>query len=658
MCGGRALPYHALSPWQLQNVQSRAADLPPVAVTTDQERVRTEPNTSGRAVAIACGTYLALIVIATLYPAAIGWGIHAPAFLSAPARLLVFGLFVAGGALVAKGITRGERAGPSIRNRTDKPRATTFPRWFPWILAPVTFAMFWVLRTRTYFLGDQALWIDRIREGTKVTYSEPLSAGAWLGFRELLRALGIDIGPDTLAILPSLCGGTAVLLCWGIGSELSQKGRPEWLAGILLLAGVSQLYFGYIETYPIVSIAILSFLWLGLRFLNSRASILGPGLALGLAVGTHLAAAFLLPSYLLLLRRPMRPAVRLLAIVLPTALIGAILFLFAFGPEQVVRPIHLIWSALRVAAVSQPQGGVVSTFVRVSLDFWNLLLLTAAVPVMLLAVQLLSRRRHDVGDALQSFLTVASISGAAIAWTLSWPGTPAQDWDLLALFSLPIVVLGALAGRALLDGPGFSAARLGLVLLSAGGLLGFVLVNASPVAGLRRFEVLMSETAPISPHERAYGSEKLANYFAMKGNRTMALTYAERALDADSANGRYWGKVGEALYHLGRYREAIPYFEQAMMRGTLRGSASYYIAFCHMNEGDAAQAVRYLREAVRVEPGVPRYWGALGLALINSGDLAGGRAVWEHTLRRWPADQETRTAYQAVFGSDAEPGRP
>ena len=600
--------------------------------------------------------YLVLVSIATLHPIPLLWGPHLPAFLSPPARVLVFALMASGVALLgASAYERRQKGRPAV-DPASRRASHGLIRWIPWLLLPASGGIFWALRTRTYLLGDQALWIDRLRHGTKVVYSEPLSALAWRGFRALLLALGIPIEPSVLAILPALCGVLAILLCLGIGRELSLHHRAKWYAAVLLLTGTSQLYFGYIETYPLAGLAVLSFLWLGLRTSNGRAPISAPALALALAVSSHLAALFLMPSYLLLLsQRPMRWIGRVAAIALPPALIAGIFSLVAFGSQNVLRPFRLIWSALRVAAGHVNQPTALFPPLRIALDMGNLLLLVALVPVMLIVGTIALRRnpapRTEPGVL---FLGLAALSGLLVACALSVPGAPAQDWDLLSVCVLPTLVLGVALGRDLLDRAAYATARRGLVLLSAGGLLAFVLVNADPTAGVRRFETLMSEAAPLSPHERAYGNEKLADYYSSAGDRPKALLYAERALAADSANARYWGKVGQALYQLGQYSGAIHYFEEAASRGELRGPAFFYIASCHIQMAEPDRAIPFLWEAIRAQPEERRYWGALGYALISSGDMEQGRAIWRRVLARWPNDHETRTSYRMVFGSDPE----
>src|SRR6267142_1099333 len=193
------------------------------------------------ALALLGTAYLVLVSIATLFPIPLLWGLHLPAFLSPPARMLVFALMASGVAFLWTSAYRSRREGRPSVDLAGGGASRGFTRWIPWLLLPAIGGIFFALRTRTYFLGD-----------------------------------------------PALSGALAILLCLGIGRELSLHHRAKWYAAVLLLTGTSQLYFGYIETYPIVGLAVLSFLWLGLRASKGRAPVLAPAFALAIAVASHL----------------------------------------------------------------------------------------------------------------------------------------------------------------------------------------------------------------------------------------------------------------------------------------------------------------------------------------------------------------------------------
>lgn len=603
--------------------------------------------------------YLVLVGIAIAAPSPLLWGIHSPAFLSGSAQMATLAILIAGvGFLLA----HASRRAPVVRKKVDgagQPASPGIPGWYRWAFVIAWGGLCWVLRTRTYLLGDQALWITRLRERSPVVYSEPLSALTWRGYRDLLLAARVPLEPATFAILPVLCGLIASVLAYDIGRRLSTRGRAPWVAAFVLLCGWSQIYFGYIETYPLACLGVLLYLALALRHLRGEISILVVGLSLALSIAGHLACLLLVPSYVFLVARgPSRRASRLAAIVLPLGIVTAIFLAAGYSMGEILHPIQLVWTALHTATGQRSNlGAALLAPLRIALDLGNWLLLTALAPVALIASKAATRSRTPwLADPGHGFLAVAALSGAMVAAVLCVPGSPAQDWDLLTICALPVIVFGAASGLALIEDRRSRLARIGLVLLSTGSLLGFVWMNADTAAGVRRFETLMSPSSALSSHERAYGNEKLADYYGTAGDRETSLRFAYRALAADSANGRYWGKVGQGLYELGRYREAIPQFLESASRGGPLAASYFYAGYSYLQLEEPTRALPLLWKAVRTDPGQRKYWGALGTAFIASGDLDRGRAVWLKALAKWPDDQETRQAYRMVFGEDPATG--
>src|SRR5207253_4825705 len=106
--------------------------------------------------------------------------------------------------------------------------------------------------------------------------------------------------------------------------------------------------FGYIESYPFVSLFILLYLWLALRRARGADPTWIVALALALAVAAHLSALSLVPSYLLLLHFEKRPlAWRLLHVLLPFAAITALLAALEYRPAQWAAPLQAAMSGMR-----------------------------------------------------------------------------------------------------------------------------------------------------------------------------------------------------------------------------------------------------------------------------------------------------------------------
>ena len=113
------------------------------------------------------------------------------------------------------------------------------------------------------------------------------------------------------------------------------------------------------------------------------------------------------------------------------------------------------------------------------------------VPALLLlasAAVWASRRRASSAapsgaDPASLFLAIAAVPGLLAAMALVLPVVPAQDWDFTSLLLLPLAVWGVKAAGSMPGTPLRGWCGAGLVLIGAGALLSFVLVNASVESG-------------------------------------------------------------------------------------------------------------------------------------------------------------------------------
>ncbi|HXL15818.1 MAG TPA: hypothetical protein VN972_07025, partial [Methylomirabilota bacterium] len=416
------------------------------------------------------------------------------------------------------------------------------PAWVGWLLLLPWALLLWRLEARTHFLGDGTVWLDTIGLGYPNPFTEALAAAVWRGYASVLRSNGVMINPATAGLLPIFLGVIAAPLFWGIASEITPKGGSRAAAfAVLATMGLAQLYFGYIESYPVVSVAILGYLWLGLRRARGADHPIWVALALAVAIASHLSCVLLAPSFLALLLRDKRPWPGRAALALvPPAVTAPLFVLLGYPPSR--------WlGALRTAAQAVESGHESALYARpyaaVSLnhawDVLNAIFLALPVPAILLLTALAgaaARSRGSSGpptpalardtptrvgilaDPAAIFLALAALPGLLLAAVLVLPVAPAQDWDLRAILLLPLGVFGVKAGFSIPKLSIRGTRAVGIAMLGAGALFSFVLVNANEKSGLRRYETLVGPGAKITAFGRAYGNEVLATYDADRGD--------------------------------------------------------------------------------------------------------------------------------------------
>jgi tetratricopeptide (TPR) repeat protein len=587
-------------------------------------------------IALALGglVYAFLVATASMRAGPRGWGLHAAGFLAPPLRIALLAGLAAGVALL--GLEAFRPAESASRRAREKRRSLL------WVLAllPPYAGLLWILRARTQLLGDGTVWLTTAKTGEHRAYSEPLFAALWHAFAALVRSTGSTPDALTMALFPVLCGVAAVPILAGIAREIAPSTRGSALAlGLLLTLGLSQLYFGYIESYSAAAVFILLYLWLALRRARDADSPWVLASALGLAAAAHLGALYLVPSYLLLVWLERRPvAQRLLLLALPFVILAALLFALQYRPSQWAAPLRAATSGVREgfegATFHRPYSFL--SYAHLA-DILNAVLLAMPVPALLLLgwVAATRARLRPFPPALL-ILAAAAFPGFLLLCFLMTPVAPAQDWDLASIFLLPAAVLGVAAGARLWGSRPGTRMAAGLAGISVVSLFSFVLVNASEQASVRRFGALVNDPGRVSPYGRSYGNSVLELYYRGRSRYQDALPYARAAAQAEPTNPRNWTNVAYELMRLDRYGEAIPYLREGIRRGPERWQGNYNLGLTYIKLGRYAEAVPPLEEAVRIEGNVPVLRHNLGLALYRSGRADSALVVWREILARWP----------------------
>ncbi len=634
------------------------------------------------ALAAGAAAFVIAVVVASRTPGPRAWALHLPGFLPRPARSFVLALLAGGAAWLGFDFLRGAptrepgdtaRAKDTPQRRAGKRRASRgqpsrraapggafrIPRWSLWLLLLPWAWLLWILEARTRFLGDGTVWLQNIQTRNPNPFSEPLAAATWAGYARLVGALGLPFDAVTAGLLPVFCGVIAAALFWGIATEITRGGGSRAFAlSVLATMGSVQLYFGYIESYSTVSVAILAYLWLGLRRARGADHPVWSAIALAVVIPFHLSCVFLAPSFLYLVLREKRPWIRRAALTLvPPTGAAALLILLGYPPSR--------WlGSFRIAARAVESGHEAALYAKpyaaISLghawDVLNAILLALPIPALLLFAALADRvgeEPHEaalLADPAARFLALAALPGLLLVAALILPVAPAQDWDLTSILLLPLAVFGVKAGFSIPRLPIRGRRGVAVVALGLGALLSFVLVNADTESALRRFETLVGPGAKITAYGRAYGNELLETYDAERKDFARAVIHAQRALDAEPTNPRYWVKKGAALYELGRYDEAIPVLQEGIRRGPARDDAYYDLGNCLARKGRYPEAAVNYREAVRLGEPSPDYFNNLAVALYYSGEPDTARVLWTEVVRRWPQYTLSRRLLSRHFG--------
>jgi hypothetical protein len=296
----------------------------------------------------------------------------------------------------------------------------------------------------------------------QVHLRQVLPRAAFTGAYQLQRTLGprpelLGSFPDAeraIALVSRLCGalGLVVLLlilrrfhaASPVESEAAWPNRA-FLATALAVGtfGLAQLGFGHIEVYPVFVLVVLVYAWTALGGMPERLRPVAIGGALAVALWSHLAAIWLVPSAWMVVKDGPGRLRRLMHLG-GGFVIGGALVLAGVMAGYGVSLGELSGAAWR--EVVETPGGWVEGGRLLSAGHWlglvrEYLLLAWGLP-FLLGWRRLRTAWKDRDPAVR-FLIWMSLP--LVAWSLVWEQKlgPVEDWDLFTVVAVPLALLGA-----------------------------------------------------------------------------------------------------------------------------------------------------------------------------------------------------------------------
>jgi tetratricopeptide (TPR) repeat protein len=164
--------------------------------------------------------------------------------------------------------------------------------------------LFWIFRNRLHLLGDGYFRIQDLPEGR-------LHPQEWLdGFIHLMvfrtaTKLTASWTPEfTYAAISVICGGIFVFISLKLASFLGKNGFQKVVIFFFLITlGSVQLFFGYVESYTILQVMLLAYIWFSVRCLAGKSGIYLALLTLVISIGLHITSLMYVPSFIYLLAK-------------------------------------------------------------------------------------------------------------------------------------------------------------------------------------------------------------------------------------------------------------------------------------------------------------------------------------------------------------------
>jgi len=330
----------------------------------------------------------------------------------------------------------------------------------------LSFLVFWIFRAR-HSMGDSG-FVGQIALDDRSMFFHGSSLSAWtLSFAyRLLKNFGFAFSSyDSAALVSCFFGALAIPALWVICRELFDSLEKRlMLFSIVVSAYFMQLFFGYIEFYPMLVAAMIYYTLAGVYYLKDKASILFPSIAFAVMVCFHLSSIYLAPSLIMLyiykvFRRKEKVFSGMLKMFLPVSIICFLFFSYVIFIHEACNQGFIdcmkgYASGIEQYASDSTGGG--SSLVRHDMLTLNFIqeILTEYIYIspgavllffLLIAFYILN---INFKDPYLMFLLVSATTFFPYTLThITALGLP-MDWDALAPIGLPLTMF---VGYALIN---------------------------------------------------------------------------------------------------------------------------------------------------------------------------------------------------------------
>jgi tetratricopeptide (TPR) repeat protein len=557
------------------------------------------PAPAGATLRVLLTALLALQAIAAFLPGPLLWGVNHLAHVPVPLRLV--GLLLGGAVLWTRA---GEVLGRWLQRRVAP--LLLGRRALAYGLLPLLGAAgFWLLRARTYFLGDGWLLGELVARGVPFHGFDFLDyfGHAWL-FHHL--HLTTEAAAFQLFAVLSIVAGVLYLVfaAWSARHLSTDDGERVTLYALLVAAAPLELFMGYVECYSFLTAFLLLFLAALTGHYTRRTPVAGVAAAFGAALAIHLDALFLSPLVLLLILVPpdgrvaptRRRALEVLLPILACLAVTAVIYLAArYTPGTFDVDFRLGRRGQRLLAPLTGEGSLLSG-ARIK-DFLNLVLLLAPVPLALLVAARPGRRRARTRPARgEAVLLTGALGLLLLMLFVHMALGVARDWDLLAPSAAVFTFAAFLLWRRRTGGHP-AAREVGAIAATAFLLAApWFWVNAGEARSVRRFGDVIADLPRFA---RAYAHEEIGKYHRKAGRTAEALAEYRICTEIFPGSPRFQVALGGLLYNTGRRDEALPVFERAFAADSTYALALEMLTRLHAERGDTDTALRFARRLAR-----------------------------------------------------------
>jgi Tfp pilus assembly protein PilF len=595
-------------------------------------------------IALLCGFLILAHFFSSFFPKSRLWGINHLAYFPQWVRIIftLLGLSV----LIP---WLNERVSHFLRFFLDIIQKTFFRRKYLWylIFSLISMIIFYLLRDQTHFLGDGAQAISHLDEGKLfIKWTEPLEIFIHLIIYRFLN-LFLKVNAETVYSFISIFSGAIFVYLLFLFSNLLGKDEEEGLLIFILLVttGTIQLFFGYAEHYTLLFLAVFSYLYFSIRFLEKKSGFLPAVIFFILSVFSHVSAFYLFPSFFFLLwkgfefkKKKAKTYFRWVISILSLILLTGVMIFYLKNS----------WLLGRVFTPLHPGDYFAPDYTLFSLshflDIFSLQFLLSPLSLVLILMILLNlsiknKEFFSAKDKLVPFLLIVSVFQLGYNFLLN-PGLGmARDWDLFSATALGYTILGIyLLLNWIKEKSIFKYVGTVLIFTSFLSTLPWVLINHSPQLSIQRFRNLLDLDVKKSRNGRyvlgQYFSTREVKEEVQKVNEAFQEKFPEISMTDEALKYYSSGKIEESIYLLQRAIQMDPGFAEA----------HNFLGLAYFNLGKISEAEAEYKEAIKLRPDLVDSY-------VNLGHLYTNRKQDEEAIKTYEKAIKLKTGEPAVYNN-------
>jgi len=589
-------------------------------------------------VVILCALLIIIHCITSFFPHIRVWGVNHLTYFPLSVRIILVALSFS---IFIPQVNQGIRATVrkpllSLSEKISKHKPYLWYAGF----SLLSMVLFWIFRSRTYFLGDGSNYVSNLNTGVKtLIWSELLESILHVRLYRFLTLFFSADGQLTYQIASIVAGAIFVFLVFlfsaYLGRDLFEK---IFVFAFLFTMGSVELFFGYVEHYSYVLITALAYLFFSLKWIEKRGKIVIPILLFLLSVAFHFSSFFLLPSllYLLLLTGSRGITTKKVLIIGGGAFLAlALVSIYVYISKPLIIRIFVLPFEGKFST-----AGYTSFSVAHLLDILNeLLLLSPAGVILILVTLLVAFKKTEVKSPRIFFLLLVAGFGFIYHFTFDPLLGAGRDWDMFAITSAGYSLLGiCLFLKINANSKSFKYASVILVWTSFVSLIPWVALNINETKSVQRFRDLLE----LDPQKSRSGHFFLMNYFGKKGLINEAQKEDLRQKELFPAY--YLAVEAKEYYDRGMLDTALVMIRKAIELDPLSSEVHYHLAKIYYLQGNWDLAETEYQQALKLKP---EHIGAY----VDLAQMYMQQRLWDKALEQYNSILKFRIEIPGVYSN-------